>query len=123
MKRRDFLRLRSSGGQTIMMLSCHRLYVHYNDARSAMNNLGSEYCSDAEDWWSGEPPLSVETRPVEQLFGELRQEVEHADVLVLEDREWLQDDRFSSQVEQLLAACRAQGGEIRYSTKNSMSPV
>jgi hypothetical protein len=92
-KRRDFLRLRSNGGQTIMLLSCHRLYVHYNDARS------------------------------EQLFGELRQEVEHADVLVLEDREWLQDDKFSIQVEQLLAACRAQGGEIRYSTKDSMSPV
>ena len=106
-----------------MVLSCQQLYVQYNAAHAAINTAETGQSSHAEDWWGGEPPLSVESPLIDQLFGELRAKVEQADVLVLEDREWLQDDRFSNQIDQLLAACRARGGEIRYSTRDSMTPV
>jgi len=101
------------------MLSCQRLFVGYHDARNQMAYAGSsQSCSD-EDWWSGEPPLAMEAQGVSQLFTELKEEIEQADVLVLEDREWMQDEDFSIQLKQLLDQFRAHGGEVRYSTRNS----
>ena len=117
MKRRDFLQCRSSGEQQIVNLSCQRLYMGYNDARSQPGN-GAEMSSNDEDWWSGEPPLAVESKKVGQLFAELMEEIAAADVLVIEDREWLQDKDFSKQVMQILKEFHALGGEVRYSTKD-----
>ena len=119
MKRRDFFRLRSSGHRQIMMLSCQHLYMGYNDARSQLGNVDSDLSSNDEDWWSGEPPLAVESLQVEQLFTELKEQIAQADVLILEHREWLQDDEFSRLVNELLSQFRADGGELRYSTKDS----
>jgi len=116
MNRRDFLSLRSSEGQQIVMLSCQRLYMGYNDARSQLGCARADQSCNDEDWWSGEPPLAVGSQPVEQLFAELKEEIVRADVLVLEDREWMQDEDFSYQVKQLLIQFRAHGGEVRYST-------
>lgn len=124
MNRRDFLQFRSTGGQQIMLLSCQRLYIGYTDARSqpgsAASDLSHEDKSSGEqEWWNGEPPLAVEAPPVEQLFAELREEIIGADVLVLEDREWMQDGAFSRHVQQLLQQFRTHGGEVRYATRDS----
>ena len=101
------------------MLSCQRLYMGYNNARSQLGNATTEPSSSDEEWRSGEPPLSVESQQVEQLFSELREEAVGADVLVLEDREWMQDSEFSEHVKRLLREFLAHGGEVRYSTNNS----
>ena len=117
MKRRDFLRFRSSGELQVINLSCEHLYIAYNDARSCFGNVADELSSSDVDWWSGEPPLAVESQQVDQLFTGLGADLTGADVLILEDREWLQDQHFAIQVERLLSEFRAQGGEVRYATE------
>lgn len=123
MNRRDFFTLRSSDGQQIMRLSCQRLYTKFSDARSWLARTGLESAEatagDDENWWEGEPPLEVEALSEEQLFAELRKQVVLADVLVLENREWIQDEEFSRRIRELLDQFRAGGGEVRYSINNS----
>ena len=120
MKRRDFLTLRSKGGQQLIMLSCQRLYMTYNNTLSQPQHAASELPANDEDWWTEEPPLSVASTAVERLFTDLARELEQADVLILEDREWLQEREFVKQVERLLAGFRARGGEIRYPIQESV---
>jgi hypothetical protein len=122
MKRRDFLRLQSAGSQQIATLSCERLFMCYADS-SVRQEGRAGLLPEGEDWWACEPPRQVDRLSVEQLFHEIGQEIAGADVLVLKDREWLQDDEFGRHVEQLLGNFRAQNREIRYSTINSRTAV
>ncbi|MCB1671127.1 MAG: hypothetical protein R3F41_07260 [Gammaproteobacteria bacterium] len=118
MKRRDFLKLRSSGGQRIVTLSCERLYMAVADCRAGA--AAETACNDEGGaWWAAEPPRQVNQYSVAQLFDELGRELGDADVLVLEDRDWLQGDEFVHEVENLLAAVRRQRGEIRYAITDS----
>ncbi len=114
MKRRDFLRFRSSGGQRIVYLSCQRLYMNLCDVRTGREAAVAAMDAGTEDeWWTGEPPAVVESGSVEQLWNDVAAEIEAADVLVLEAREWLQGNELSARLEQLLSTYRETGGEVR----------
>jgi len=119
MKRRDFLRFRSDGGQRIVVLSCQRLYMCYNDCRHMDSN--EEIPLDGSDWWSGEPPMAVESVSPQQLFADIAAEIATADVLVLDERDWMSDREFADHMNRLLTDWRAQGGELRYAMRNSLT--
>jgi len=135
MNRRDFLCLRSEGGQRIVTLSCERLFMHYSNSfpvpepppqelLGAMpGKLPAANSPAGEDWWAGEPPLEIAATTEEELFLNLGNDLADADVLVLQEREWLQGDRFSGRVKGLLARFRQQGGEVRYWTGESDAPT
>lgn len=122
MNRRDFLRFQSAGSQQIATLSCERLYMCYADSSARHEGKTGQQPED-EDWWACEPPLQVGKLSVEQLFQEIGREIVDVDILVLKDREWLQDDEFGQHVEQLLGSFRARNREVRYSTKSSKTTV
>lgn len=130
MKRRDFLHCRSSGGQRIVTLSCQQLFIQFTDSQSLpgdrlTGSALSEPDPVAQDaaWWSGEPPLAVTTPSVDELFVAIGNELQGADVLVLQEREWLRDTQFADRVKGLLARFRHQGGEVRYWTGKSETAV
>lgn len=130
MKRRDFLHCRSSGGQRIVTLSCQQLFMQFTDSQSLTGDrlagsALSEPVLTAQDaaWWSGEPPLAVTTPTADELFVAIGNELQGADVLVLQEREWLRDTQFADRVKGLLARFRHQGGEVRYWTGKSETAV
>lgn len=131
MKRRDFLHCRSTGGQRIVTLSCQQLFMQFAHSQSlsgdrqtghAPSEPGRVMEEDAA-WWSGEPPLAVTTPSADELFVAIGNELQGADVLVLQEREWLRDTQFADRVKGLLARFRHQGGEVRYWTGKSETAV
>lgn len=110
MKRRDFLFL-THAGDGCVRLSCRQLYMHYRDLThedSRSVNASSEHA----EWWAGEPESDLVLESPESFFRRLAEALQGKRRLELADGEWLGDAGLRRQVEQILNAFRAAGGEV-----------
>ena len=122
MKRRDFLLFKTEGSEQLVELSCEKLFMHFEDARSEVNQGMEEAGTLAEaDWWSGEPPLLVDNLDPDEFFRSVEAELILADVVQVLDPEWLVQGEFQNRVETLLAAIRARGKRVQYPSEEAIS--
>ena len=122
MKRRDFLLFKTEGSEQVVELSCEKLFMHFEDARSEVNKGMEEAGTFAEaDWWSGEPPLLIDNLDPDEYFRSIEAELILADVVQVLDPEWLVRGDFQIRVETLLAAIRARGKRVQYSSGEAIS--
>jgi hypothetical protein len=112
MNRREFLRLRVSGRERILELSCEPLYMRWVDARSGLGSTGVTDAEGPAHMWGGEPPLDVTVPTPEQLFAELERRLAGVDVLRVKGREWLVPGDFRREVESRIEAFRRRGGRV-----------
>lgn len=110
MKRRDFLFL-THAGDGCLRLSCRQLYMHYRDLAQAVSH-GADASGEHAEWWAGEPESDLALESPESFFRRLGEALQGKRRLELADREWLGDAGLRRQVEQILNAFRAAGGEV-----------
>ena len=115
MKRRDFLLMRTDGGERVAELSCEKLFMNYQDLNSGLqqSNEESGTLEDA-DWWAGEPSLSVHRADPETFFNSVFADLKGVSKVQVQDMEWLAQGEFRVRVETLLTAYKAAGGEVDY---------
>ena len=124
MKRRNFLLFKTEGSEKLVELSCEKLFMHFEDARSEDNQGVEEAGTFAEaDWWSGEPPLLIDNLDPDEYFRSVESELILADVVQVIDPQWLVQGEFQIRVDTLLAAIRARGKQVRYALKESNPTV
>ena len=111
--RRSFLLLRTEGREQILELSCEQLYIRFTDAMRAELE-DPEGLPDADPRIGGEPPARFDRPRPEDLFAELRSDIERVDVIRMRGREWLLPGRLRDTVHALLDEFRARGGRIRF---------
>ena len=112
LNRRDFLFLRTEGRERVLELSCEKLYIRFADAMwEEVEDAGG--LPDADPWIGGEPPARLDRPRPEELFAELRSEIEGVDVVHVRGGEWLLPGRLHDTVHALLDDFRARGGRIR----------
>ena len=111
MNRRDFLLFRTEGEERIAELSCEKLYMHFADINAA-SKFGENESGISEDaeWWSGEPSVVVAGSDQKALFDSLLENISEADILIITDRQWLVEGKFSEFVTTLLQQFSAGGG-------------
>lgn len=115
MNRRDFLSFRTEGSQRVAELSCEKLFMHFQDLSSGFQQATEEAGTlDDADWWAGEPPLSIHGIDPETFFRGVLGEMRETHCLQVLDMEWLVQGDFRIRVETLLAAFKAQGGEVLF---------
>jgi hypothetical protein len=119
MNRRDFLMFRTEDSQRVAELSCEKLFMHFQDLSSGFQQATEEAGTlDDADWWAGEPPLSIHGLDPETFFRGVLGEMGETDCLRVLDMEWLAQGDFRIRVETLLAAFKAQGGEVLFKNSN-----
>lgn len=104
--RRDFLRLRSSGQEKILELSCRMLFMRCSDAAIATPSA-EEY-----EQAVGEPPAVLTRRTPEAMFAEIEQDLRDAQVLRLVEPEWLGSMEGAAQFQAIVDAFRVRGGRV-----------
>ncbi|SVE24524.1 uncharacterized protein METZ01_LOCUS477378, partial [marine metagenome] len=85
MDRREFLRIKTEGRQSIASLSCEMLYMRSIDVRFSDVRV----ISDFNPFEGGEPPTDVRGQTSAQFYHSLERELSGADVLRLTDSQWL----------------------------------
>ena len=110
MKRRDLLFLTHAGDGRVR-LSCQQLYMRYRDLTRAESDIADASAEHAE-WWTGEPESELALESPDAFFRRLGEALHGKHRLELTDKEWLGDVGLRRQVEQLLNAFRAAGGEV-----------
>lgn len=110
MKRRDFLFLTHAEDDCVR-LSCQQLYMHYRDLTRAESDTANASAEHAE-WWTGEPESELALESPESFFRRLGEALHGKRRLELADKEWLGDAGLRRQIEQVLNAFRAAGGEV-----------
>ena len=113
MKRRDFLFL-THAGDGCVRLSCQQLYMHYRDLAQAVTH-GADASGEHGEWWAGEPESEMVLESPDAFFRRLGEALQGKRRLELADREWLGDAGLWRQVERILKAFRAAGGEVALS--------
>ena len=86
MDRRDFLRLKTEGRQSIASLSCEMLYMRSIDV---LLSSDARVISDFNPVEGGEPPADVSGQTMGQFYHSLEEELSGADVLRVTDTQWL----------------------------------
>ena len=120
MNRRQFLLFRTEGSQRLAELSCEKLFMHFQDLSSGVQQGREEQGTLADaDWWAGEPALLINTIDQEEFFRAVLGDLQHADLLTVKDMEWLVQGDFRIRVETLLAAFKAGGGQVSYQQPSS----
>ena len=114
MNRRDFLFLRRTPRGRTLELSCHDLYIRTLSADAPTSH--SSEAIYAHEPWMGEPPADFDTSAIDDWLRQFETELREVDVLKLVDVEWLISTHITEQIEPLLAAFRARGGVVEYST-------
>jgi hypothetical protein len=107
--RRDFLLLRPGHQARVLELPCRRLYMRYVEARTAAGRDAGDPPLEA----GAEPPSDVATPTVGALFAALARELQDADAVRLVDVEWLSDAELRRELDHVLNAFRARGGEVQ----------
>lgn len=115
MNRRDFLLVRTKGGERIAELSCEKLYMHFADMNSAskFGHNESGIADDAE-WWSGEPSVVITNLDQNALFESMAGDIAEADVLLVSGRQWMVEGKFTEFVQDLFQQFSEKGGQIKY---------
>jgi hypothetical protein len=106
--RRDFLRLRSSGQERILELSCRMLFMRCTDA--AIGTPSPEEYEQAV----GEPPAVLDRRSPAAIFADIERDLMNAQRLRLLEPEWLESIEDAPLLQEILAAFRARGGRIEH---------
>ena len=112
MNRRDFLRLKTERGIRTVELSCQQLYVHSLESRVTNSQLEEDF-DPAEE---GEPPAAFNKPTTEQLFENLRADLDGADILRVVGHRWLSegDEELRQGFSELLSSFRARGGRVEF---------
>ena len=115
MRRRDFLLMRTDGGNRVEDLSCEKLFMNYQDLNSGVQASREEAGTlEDADWWAGEPSLNISTADPEKFFASVLADLNNVNKLQVLDLEWLSQGEFRVRVETLLLAFKAAGGEVVY---------
>lgn len=113
LNRRDFLLLRTEGRERVLELSCEQLYVRFTDATwEGVEDAAG--LPDADPWIGGEPPARLDRPRPEELFAELKSDLERVDVVRVHGGEWLSPGRLRDGIHALLDEFRARGGRVRF---------
>ena len=108
MDRRDFLRIRRRGQARVVELSCESLYMQLASA-------GSEPGQDPShesDWWCEEPPAVIDGTLPEAVFADIERELSGAEVLRIQEVEWLRGGELGRRLGDVVAAFRRGGGRV-----------
>ena len=109
MNRRDFLALRMTRHGRTLELSCQGLYMRCLEVKPC-----EVEAADAYEPWMGEPP-TVWARPsADELLTRLREDLRDVQRLRVMESEWLESTSLGDRVRPLLAAFRAQGGQVEF---------
>ncbi|MDA1371121.1 MAG: hypothetical protein O2971_10215 [Proteobacteria bacterium] len=120
MNRREFLLFRTEGSQRVAELSCEKLFMHFQDLNSSVQQGREEQGTLADaDWWAGEPALLINTIDHEEFFRAVLSDLQNVDQLSVKDVEWLVQGDFRIRVDTLLAAFQAGGGQVSYQQPSS----
>lgn len=111
MNRREFLFFRTQDRQRIVELSCECLYMQYLDVQLTWGPRQEPTPFD-DQVWGGEPTAVFEARSAEQLFGEIEQDLDRADVLRISNPEWLTTEPLGRHVQALIDSFSARGGKV-----------
>ena len=118
MKRRDFLLLKTQRGVRTVELSCQQLHMHYLERRATTGrpDPGSPSGQDFDPVEGGEPPAAFDERTTEQLFLNLRRDLEDADVLRVTGHRWLSegDGELLREFDGLVSSFKARGGRVEF---------
>ncbi len=112
MNRRDFLRLRTESVGRVAVLSCERLFMHYQHASVTMGRSGDGVSPTVAEFSDDEPTAVFDERTTQALFSEVGRQLRDADILRVVETEWLAVDGFRRDVEDLLATFRRRGGRV-----------
>ena len=115
MNRRDFLLFRTEGSARVAVLSCERLFIHYQDLNARFQQGTAEAGTlNQADWWAGEPALHIDSLDPDSFFRSLLRDLESVERIRISDMEWLRQGEFRARVETLLAGFKARGGEVTF---------
>ncbi|MDP6536103.1 MAG: hypothetical protein QGG02_07220 [Gammaproteobacteria bacterium] len=115
MNRRDFLLCRTEGSHRVAELSCEKMYMHFQDLVSGIQQASPEAGTpDDAEWWAGEPALLLNSLDPESFFRALLDELREIDTVIVKDMEWLAHGDFRIRVDTLLAAFKITGGKVTY---------
>ncbi len=119
MDRREFLRIKTEGRQSIASLSCEMLYMRSIDVRFSDVRV----ISDFDPFEGGEPPTDVRGQTSAQFYHSLERELSGADVLRLTDSQWLTslDKEWKGGLELVLDRIRGRGKRVELTEKSSTS--
>lgn len=104
--RRDFLRLRRTERGKVAEVSCHTLFMRCADAMLP---------APADLEWEpgmGEPPAVIERPSLDRLVASFEDELRDAQVLRLQEAQWLASVHGAPRFEAVIAAFRARGGIV-----------
>jgi len=110
LNRRDFLKCRVSAGRRILELSCEKLYMRYQDARSGAGRLQISNHDDSTR--HDEAARAIDLPKLEAIFTELERQLLEADELHLLEREWLAGGDFAREVGARIDAFAERGGRV-----------
>lgn len=112
MNRRDFFLLRTEQGIRTVKLSCQQLHMYCLESRVTSVQLEENFDS-TED---GEPPTAFGERTTEQLFENLRRDLDGVDLLRVVGHRWLSegDEELQREFDGLLSSFRARGGRVEF---------
>lgn len=116
MNRRDFLLMKTEDGDRIVELSCEKLYMQFADAQNGDVPSPREQGRLQEAGsWSGEPDAELTPSNLNEFFRYLERQLESADVLRMQNPDWLQDQDFKARVYEMLTEYKARGGRVQIS--------
>lgn len=116
MNRRFLITLGNDTEHGVARLSCEQLYMHFRDIRSAAYSAQEEAgTADDAEWWSGEPPLQLETLTVGGLFEELEDQLTGSKLLKISGRSWLSNREFAEPLERVIQNFELNRGQVIFS--------
>ena len=110
LNRREFLKCRVSAGRRILELSCEKLYMRYQDARSGAGRL--QITNHDDSTRHDEAVRAIDLPKLDAIFTELERQLAEADELHVLEREWLAGGDFGREVSARIDAFAARGGRI-----------
>ena len=112
MNRRDFLRLRTERGIRTVEISCQQLHMHCLERRVTGGGLEKNFDPSEE----GEPPTAFTEHTTEQLFKNLRRDLDGIDRVRVVGLQWLSgaDEELKREFDALLDSFRTRGGRVEF---------
>ena len=113
MKRRNFLLFKTEPEIRTVEFSCRQLHMHFLERRAACGSASDEDFDAAE---GGEPATVFRSRTTEQLFENLRRDLDGADLLRVTGHRWLSegDDELQREFGKVISSFRAGGGRVEF---------
>lgn len=123
MKRRDFLLFKAQPETRTVEISCQQLHMQYLERRATGGppdtggRLGEDFDpAEFDPAEEGEPPTAFHERTTEQLFANLKRDLDGADILRVTGHRWLSEGEgeLLEKFDSLVSSFRARGGRVEY---------